>query len=68
MLDVEFRNRSARTHLEFRLSNNQHNTKGHIMCSKITCNKCGKATWTGCGQHVEQALAGVKPADRCTCK
>ncbi|MFM2412015.1 MAG: hypothetical protein RLZZ587_348 [Actinomycetota bacterium] len=38
------------------------------MCSQITCNQCGKATWTGCGQHVEEALAGVKPADRCTCK
>lgn len=38
------------------------------MCQKITCDHCGKATWTGCGQHVEQALAGVKAEDRCTCK
>ncbi|WP_169816389.1 hypothetical protein [Demequina soli] len=37
------------------------------MCSRITCSQCGKATWTGCGQHVEQALAGVAPKDRCTC-
>ena len=35
------------------------------MCQKITCRTCGKATWTGCGQHVEQALAGVARADRC---
>ncbi len=35
------------------------------MCSRVTCNKCGKATWSGCGQHVEQALAGVSAKDRC---
>ncbi len=38
------------------------------MCKKVTCNDCGKATWEGCGEHVEQALAGVAPQDRCTCK
>ena len=37
------------------------------MCSKTTCNKCGKATWTGCGNHVEQALRGVPQAQRCSC-
>ena len=35
------------------------------MCSKVTCNKCGKATWSGCGEHIEFALAGVAMADRC---
>lgn len=35
------------------------------MCRRITCSKCGKPTWAGCGQHIEQALAGVAPADRC---
>lgn len=35
------------------------------MCSKVTCNKCGKATWSGCGEHIEYALAGVAQADRC---
>lgn len=35
------------------------------MCSRITCRECGKATWTGCGQHVEQALAGVPQSQRC---
>ncbi|WP_169746812.1 MULTISPECIES: hypothetical protein [Demequina] len=37
------------------------------MCSRITCNQCGKATWTGCGQHIDQALAGVPQDKRCTC-
>jgi hypothetical protein len=35
------------------------------MCSRITCPECGKATWTGCGQHVEDALRGVDPSERC---
>lgn len=35
------------------------------MCRKTTCRTCGKATWAGCGQHVEEALAGVSRADRC---
>ncbi|CAB4626154.1 unannotated protein [freshwater metagenome] len=38
------------------------------MCKKVTCNDCGKPTWEGCGQHVEEALADVALADRCTCK
>ncbi len=37
------------------------------MCSKVTCATCGKPTWRGCGQHIEEALAGVAPADRCQC-
>ncbi len=35
------------------------------MCQQVTCKTCGKATWAGCGQHIEQALAGVPAAQRC---
>lgn len=35
------------------------------MCQPIPCDICGKATWTGCGQHIEQALEGVAPENRC---
>jgi len=35
------------------------------MCSKVTCRQCGKPTWSGCGQHIESALAGVPQKDRC---
>ena len=35
------------------------------MCQKVTCRQCGLATWSGCGNHVEQALAGVPKKDRC---
>ncbi|MDO5066227.1 MAG: hypothetical protein Q4D96_02965 [Propionibacteriaceae bacterium] len=37
------------------------------MCRKVTCKECHKPTWAGCGQHVEEALAGVPEAERCAC-
>jgi hypothetical protein len=37
------------------------------MCSPATCRTCAKATYTGCGQHVEQVLKGVPEAERCVC-
>lgn len=35
------------------------------MCRAARCKTCGKATWSGCGQHVDQVLAGIPIADRC---
>ena len=35
------------------------------MCQPITCTDCGKTTWTGCGEHIEEALAGVPDDQRC---
>ena len=29
------------------------------MCRPITCKKCGKTTWAGCGQHINQVKAQV---------
>ncbi len=29
------------------------------MCYQVTCKKCGKATWKGCGQHVDQVMRGI---------
>ncbi|ACV78920.1 hypothetical protein Namu_2565 [Nakamurella multipartita DSM 44233] len=37
------------------------------MCSPATCPSCGKASYTGCGQHVDQVLAGVPAHQRCSC-
>lgn len=37
------------------------------MCKRVTCEKCGKPTWAGCGQHIEEALEGVPVEQRCTC-
>lgn len=35
------------------------------MCRPVNCKVCGKTTWAGCGQHVNQVMAGVPNADRC---
>ena len=37
------------------------------MCRQVTCRNCGKTTWAGCGQHVDQVMKGVPKAQRCTC-
>lgn len=37
------------------------------MCRQVTCKRCEKASWAGCGQHVSQVLAGVPKNQRCTC-
>lgn len=35
------------------------------MCRTVRCKTCGKTTWAGCGQHVNQVMAGVPRNDRC---
>lgn len=35
------------------------------MCRAVRCRTCGKATWAGCGDHIEAALAGIAAEDRC---
>lgn len=37
------------------------------MCRRVTCKSCQKATFAGCGMHVEQVLAGVPKSQRCSC-
>lgn len=37
------------------------------MCQRITCIVCKKFTWTGCGEHIEQALAGLTEDQICQC-
>ena len=37
------------------------------MCYPVTCDTCGKATWAGCGEHIDAALSGVAAEARCTC-
>lgn len=36
------------------------------MCRAVNCRTCGKTTWAGCGQHVDQVMRGVPVADRCS--
>lgn len=35
------------------------------MCRAVKCTKCGKTTWAGCGQHVDQVMKNVPKADQC---
>jgi hypothetical protein len=37
------------------------------MCSRVNCRKCGKVTYSGCGQHLDQVFAGVSHNQRCDC-
>ena len=38
------------------------------MCRRVTCEKCGKPTYAGCGAHIEMVLGDVPKADRCKCR
>ncbi len=38
------------------------------MCVRVNCPSCGKATYAGCGAHVEQVLRGVPAEARCKCR
>ncbi len=35
------------------------------MCYPTTCTTCGKTTWTGCGQHVEDVRRAVPATEWC---
>ncbi|UFU02794.1 hypothetical protein LQF12_15115 [Ruania suaedae] len=35
------------------------------MCRPVTCETCGKTTWAGCGQHVDDVMASVPAGQQC---
>jgi hypothetical protein len=35
------------------------------MCRPVPCTICGKTTWAGCGDHVDEVRAQVSAADWC---
>lgn len=37
------------------------------MCQPVRCETCEKATWVGCGEHIEEALEGFTAEQRCAC-
>ncbi|CAF1025011.1 unnamed protein product [Didymodactylos carnosus] len=37
------------------------------MCYKVSCPDCGKPTWKGCGNHIEQVLGDIPVSERCQC-
>jgi hypothetical protein len=36
------------------------------MCRAAACRTCGKTTWAGCGQHVDQVMRAVAANERCS--
>jgi hypothetical protein len=38
------------------------------MCRPVSCSKCGKTTWAGCGAHVDAVMSKVPTDKRCTCQ
>lgn len=38
------------------------------MCRRVTCEKCGKPTYAGCGAHIEMVLGDVPKEQRCKCR
>ncbi|KAF9346912.1 hypothetical protein BGX26_001554 [Mortierella sp. AD094] len=37
------------------------------MCQRTICRDCGKFTWTGCGLHITEVLAGLTLDKICSC-
>lgn len=35
------------------------------MCRAVTCTTCGKTTWAGCGQHIDDVKRTVPAAQWC---
>jgi hypothetical protein len=35
------------------------------MCRPVRCRTCGKTTWAGCGQHVDQVRAATAKDNWC---
>lgn len=35
------------------------------MCRAVKCTVCGKTTWAGCGQHVQQVKRSVPSREWC---
>jgi len=38
------------------------------MCQRVTCSKCSRPTYAGCGAHIEQVLRDVPHDKRCSCR
>ena len=37
------------------------------MCRAVNCRRCGKSTWAGCGNHVQEVMRNIPKSERCTC-
>ena len=39
----------------------------NTMCRAVKCRSCGKTTWAGCGNHVQDVMRHIPKSERCTC-
>lgn len=37
------------------------------MCQRVVCPKCKKFTYSGCGNHIQEALKGLTADQICKC-
>eukprot|EP01080_Neovahlkampfia_damariscottae_P007122 gene7122-11285_t len=37
------------------------------MCHQTTCDKCNKASWSGCGNHLQGIFQNIPVEKRCFC-
>ena len=37
------------------------------MCNVVSCKSCGKYTWSGCGEHLNQIFRNYNPNDLGKC-
>ncbi len=37
------------------------------MCSSSKCSKCGKLSFTGCGNHLDKLFTGKQASELCKC-
>ena len=37
------------------------------MCYPVKCEKCGKTTWSGCGNHKDMIMSKIPENERCNC-
>lgn len=39
-----------------------------IMCYKVLCQKCGKYSWAGCGEHLTSVYRNIGEGNHCMCR
>jgi len=39
-----------------------------IMCYRVLCQKCGKYSWGGCGEHLASVYKNIEEGNHCMCR
>ena len=65
VIDRCSRNMGANVNTPRGILDTHHQTEENQLCRAVTCKQCGKTTWAGCGQHIDQVMKGVPRENRC---